>query len=269
MPLDSIDHWRTVRPHCRAPRIADPAQSEFASNERVDIMKTKMTTAALAVFAALAVQGASAATVSWADWTSDDSTTVSGSLTVDGSPVSVTYSGAQYAFAQLNGAGTNYWSPTVPYLSSAVSNAPGTPDIVSLSAAGTSVITFSAPVVNPLIALVSWNGANVTFGGGADSQVYDIDYLSSGCGFFGCGSYGSPTSNSFVGVGELHGVIELVGTYSTITFTDSTNEFWHGLTVGAFATSAPVPEPGGIGMMLLGLGVVGALVRRRKGRDAA
>ena len=38
------------------------------------------------------------------------------------------------------------------------------------------------------------------------------------------------------------------------------------MTVGAFATS--VPEPGELGMMLLGLGVVGALARRRKSPDA-
>jgi hypothetical protein len=230
-------------------------------------MKTKMHAAALAAFLALAVQGASAATVSWADWNSDTASTVSGTVTVDGSPVSVTYSGAPYAFDQLNGAGTNYWLPNSPYLSSSVSNAPGTPDIVGLSDAGTSVLTFSAPVVNPLIALVSWNGANVTFGGGTDTQTYNIDYLSSGCGYWGCGTYSSPTSNSFVGSGELHGVIELVGTYSSISFTDTTGEYWHGLTVGAFATS--VPEPGELGMMLLGLGVVGALARRRKSSDVA
>jgi len=230
-------------------------------------MKTKMNAAALAAFLALAAQGASAATVSWADWSSDTASTVSGTVMVDGSPVAVTYSGTPYAFDQLNGAGTNYWLPNSPYLSASVSNSPGTPDIVGLSDAGTSVITFSAPVVNPLIALVSWNGANVTFGGGADTQTYNIDYLSSGCGYWGCGTYASPTSNSFVGSGELHGVIELVGTYSSISFTDTTAEYWHGLTVGAFATS--VPEPGELGMMLVGLGVVGALARRRKSTDAA
>ena len=104
-------------------------------------------------------------------------------------------------------------------------------------------------------------------GGGTDTQTYDINYLSSGCGYWGCGTYASPTSKSFVGSGELHGVIELIGTYSSISFTDTVGENWHGLTVGAFASS--VPEPGELGMMMLGLGVVGALARRRKSRAAA
>ena len=139
------------------------------------------------VMGALLAQGALAAPVAWTDWTSTTSNTVAGSLLVGSTSVGVTYSGAQYSFAQVSGSGTDYWLPAVPYVSPTVSNAPIGTDIVALSAAGTSTITFSAPVVNPLIALVSWNGARVTFGGGADTQTYNIQYLSSGCGFWGCG----------------------------------------------------------------------------------
>jgi hypothetical protein len=207
---------------------------------------------------------ASWAAVDWTDWTSKTSDTVSGSVLVDSTPVSVTYSGAQYSFAQLNGIGTNYWAPTTPYLSPMVGNAPGTSDIVALSASGTSTITFSQPIVNPLIALVSWNRANVTFGGGTDLQTYNIQYLSSGCGYWGCGTYATPTGNSFIGSGELHGVIELLGTYSSISFTDSTPENWHGLTVGVEGGLATtVPEPATDALLMAGLLVVGLGVRRR------
>jgi hypothetical protein len=216
------------------------------------------------VVGALATQGA-LAQVDWTDWTSTTSNTVTGTLMVGSTPVGVTYSGVQYSFAQVSGAGTNYWSPTTPYISATVPNAPPGTDIVALNDAGTSTITFSAPVVNPLIALVSWNGAHVTFGGGSDPQTYNIQYLSFGCGFWGCGSYGTPTANSFVGVGELHGVIELLGTYQTFTFTDSTPENWHGLTIGVEGGIATtVPEPGTYALMLTGLGIVGWGVRRRK-----
>ena len=217
---------------------------------------------ALAVLAAAAVPS-HAGTVDWANWTSSGTQVVNGNAVAGSSTVGITFSG-NYSFAQLNNTGFNYWqSPATPYLSGAVSNAPANSDIIGLSDAGTFTITFSAPVVNPLIGLVSWNGANVTFGGGTDTQTYDIQYLSSDCGYWGCGSYGSPTATSFTGVGELHGVIELLGTYSSITFTDSTSEYWHGLTVGFESLATTVPEPAGAPLMLAGLGALAFALRRR------
>jgi len=231
-----------------------------------DLPRYARTGLAALISSTLAVAAAQAATVNWTDWTSKTSNTVSGSVIADSTSIGVTYGGVQYSFAQINGVGTDFWSPTTPYLSPTVSNSPTPVDIVALSAAGTSTITFSQAVVNPLIALVSWNGAKVTFGGGADSQTYNIQYLSSGHGYWGTGSFGSPTSNSFTGVGELHGVIELVGTYKTISFTDTTPEGWHGLTVG-FESVAAVPEPSVAWLMLAGLPLM-AFIARRRGRAA-
>jgi hypothetical protein len=226
-------------------------------------MQLKTIARSLALAAAAAAPLAHAATVDWADWTSAGTNTVGGSVVAGSSTVGVTFSGS-YGFAQINDTGFNYWqSPATPYLSSEVSNAPASSDIIALSDAGTFTITFSAPVVNPLIGLVSWNGAAVTFGGGSDTQTYDIQYLSSGCGYWGCGTYGSPTSDSFTGNGELHGVIELLGTYSSISFTDSVPENWHGLTVGFEGVATSVPEPGSLPLMLAGLGALGFALRRR------
>ena len=226
-----------------------------------------MTKPLLRSLALMSVAGAcslsQAATVDWANWTSAGTQTVSGNAVAGSATVGITFTG-DYAFTELNNTGFNYWqSPATPYMSAEVANAPANADQIGLSNAGTFTITFSQPVVNPLIGLISWNGANVTFGGGADSQAYDIQYLSSGCGYWGCGSYGSPTASSFTGVGELHGVIELQGTYSSITFTDTTPENWHGLTVGFESLASTVPEPGNLPLVLAGLGILGFAARRR------
>ena len=73
-----------------------------------------------------------------------------------------------------------------------------------------------------------------------------------------------------MGSGELHrGVIELLGTYSTISFTDTTPENWHGLTIGfEGVAAAAVPEPGVAWLMLGGLPILAVLARRR-GRTSA
>jgi hypothetical protein len=195
---------------------------------------------------------AAADTVYWTDWTATTSTApgVIGTLTIGADVVGVTFSGS-YGFAQISG-GTNYWNPSAPYLSATVSNAPPASDIIALNTGGTATITFSQPVEDPLLALVSWNGNTVDFG-------VPITVLSYGNGYWGGGT---PILNAagtgFYGSGEVHGVIELPGTYSSISFTH-TSENWHGFTVGAFDVgepqSNPVPEPTTI--VLLGAGLIG------------
>ena len=66
---------------------------------------------AVSMLVATAAQGT---TVNWTSWTAKTSNTVSGSVLAGSTMVDVTYSGAQYSFAQINGVGTNYWSPTTP-----------------------------------------------------------------------------------------------------------------------------------------------------------
>jgi hypothetical protein len=119
-----------------------------------------------------------AGTVSWVDWTGTGTNQVTGTLTLGATTIDVTYGGS-YAFAQTNGSGTNYWDPSAPYISATVPNAPPNPDIIGLSDAGTATITFSQPVTDPVIALVSWNSSDVTF---TDET---IQTLSSGCGYWG------------------------------------------------------------------------------------
>lgn len=210
----------------------------------------------IAALAALATAGlAQAGTVSWTDWTSaiDGTATVNGSLTSGGSTVGVTFVGA-HGTVQTNG-GTNYWSPSGPYLSATVGNEPPASDIIELNAGGTAIITFTQAVVDPLIALVSWNGNTVDFG-------VPIEVLSFGSGFWGNGTpVLNATGTGFFGSGEVHGVIRLPGTYTSIIFTH-TSENWHGLTVGVVALADnQAPEPSSV--LLAGLALAGAALRRR------
>jgi hypothetical protein len=221
-------------------------------------MRTRWSSVIAGLFALTACTTVQAAIVSWTDWTAVTTAAPGalGTLDVNGTAVGVTYSGPS-AFVQTSG-GINYWNPSAPYISSTVSNAPPGTDLVALSPGGTKTISFSTPVVDPLLALVSWNGNTVDFN-------TPIQFLSFGAGFWGNGTpILNANADGFFGQGEVHGVVRLPGTFTSITFTD-TSENWHGFTVGVVGLATPngAPEPGTIA--LLGLALAGlSFARRRK-----
>jgi hypothetical protein len=190
--------------------------------------------------------------------------------------VGVTYSGL-YSFVQLgNGTVdvTNYWTePSAgqePYTGNTViDNAPTASEMIALNLAALHTITFSTPVLNPVMALVSM--------GAPDSPVttlnpvtYNFDHsfnvLSNGVGYWSWVNGNVPgsatqSSNSLTGI-EFHGAIQFLGTLSSISWSSPQNEDWHGFTVGA--PGDPVPEPAT--MMLFGTGIIGlaGVIRRRR-----
>jgi hypothetical protein len=131
-------------------------------------------------FAALGA--AQAATIAWTNWTAVDAVagTATGVLDVNGTPVTVTYSGPAYAFGQT-GVGTNYFAPNTPYLSALVENSPPAAEMLALNLGGTVTISFSQPIEDFFIALVNWNGNTVDFN-------TEIEIVSFGAGFWGNGT---------------------------------------------------------------------------------
>ena len=207
----------------------------------------------VALAASVVLAAPASAQVSWTDWTSVGTNSVSGSMMFNATPVNVTFTGA-YSFAQL-GCGTDFWLPASTYTGAGVPNAPTNCELIGLNSGGLKTITFSQAVVNPLIGLVSWNGQpTVSFNG-------PLQIVANGCGYWGCGTM-SVNGNDLSTSGEVHGTIRLVGSYTSVSFTDG-SENWHGITVGAENLNV-VPEPSTYLLMAAGLAGVFAIARRRR-----
>lgn len=196
--------------------------------------------------------------VSWVDWTSANSTSATG--TANG--VTVNFSGAINPSAQTSG-GINYWAsfPSTYVAPPVVDNGPTSSDIIRLtggSGTGTQTLTFSTPVVNPVMTVLSLGqlGTPVTYNFNTPFTI-----LNNGPGFWGSGPLASLPGNTLEGR-EGHGLIQFTGTFSSISWTVPTAEFWHGFTVGIPDSAAPVPEPASL--LMLGSGLAGLAAWRRR-----
>jgi fibronectin-binding autotransporter adhesin len=185
----------------------------------------------------------------WVDWTSADTGSVYGSITLpDSTVINVTYTGPRY-FAQTSG-GINYWS-SVPatYTGGNVGNGPATSDIIGIGAGSQrDVLTFSSPVANPVMAIMSLNGPGFVFD-------QDFTVLNSGCGYWGCATLLDNPTNHLVsaGGGEGHGIIQFGPNVSSIGWSEDGSENWRGITVGiAGPASSEAPEPASIVCVLSG-----------------
>ena len=218
---------------------------------------------------------ANAAEITWATFTgwNQGNQLVSGSI----GSVGVTMQGNGDQFdVQMGGHAFNgntfysdIWTPDSTYSSSFghgpyYNPNPGNSDIIKLNNAGTETITFSHPVTNPLIALMSWNGSVVSFandrGVGYSNDPITILNTGGANAHWGSGSIALAGTGFNGTVGESNGLIEVLGTYRTITFTDATGEYWHGFTVGV-----PTPIPAALFFVAPALAGVFGFLRRKAG----
>lgn len=206
------------------------------------------------------------AQVNWAAWTAatngNTTGTATGSTMSGGNTIGVTYTGNVF-FSQLNGSGTNYWLPASTYTNATSGSGPSTPDVIALTGGtgtGTNTITFSAPVNNLFMAIVSLGpGSQFTFD-------HPFTILGQGTDLWGGSNSGLTQSGMTLFGAEGSGVIEFTGPITSVSWTDPNYENWHGFTVGAGALAqvTTTPEPSSLALLATGLVSLVPVVRRRR-----
>ena len=173
---------------------------------------------------------ASADTIYWTNWSNN----TDGHITTPQGIISVTYSG------ELDGLSRKYpsWNPSTSYADGmVVDNAPPpSGNMIKLFGGSDTVntITFSAPLVNPVVSIWSLGqigtsatfefiNATPTFVAGGPSAEYDGGPIS--------------ISGNTVSGSEANGTVTFLGTFSSISWNNPLFEFYYGFTVGVGSAS--------------------------------
>ena len=215
---------------------------------------------ALSLLSAVAPKSASATPIDWATWSSNSTGTISGL------GITITYSGQMDG---ISSAGYPSWTPTGTFSGGTVGNPPpSSGHMIQLTGGTTTVdtIVFSAPVVNPVMAIWSLgnSGSAASFNFTA-SEPFTIQSGGPSAEFGGSAIFVCSGNSLAVCGAEGNGTIQFQGTFSSISWTNPTFENYYGFTIGAPSSATAVPEPASI--LLIASGLVGVI--RLRGRKAA
>jgi len=120
-------------------------------------------------------------------------------------------------------------------------------------------VTFSTPVVNPVMAIWSLGQSGIT--ASFDFIGATPVFVSGGPSAQYGGSSIAVSGTSVTGV-EGNGTVQFIGTYSSISWTNPVYENWYGFNVGA----SPVPLPSAMLLFASGLAGFLGIARRRSAK---
>jgi hypothetical protein len=198
----------------------------------------------------------------WTDWTSATAGNATGSAAGTLNGIGITYSGEVLSNRVINGSFAASWAPSTSFVGGTVTTSPATVgDIITLDGAytGTNTLTFASPITNPVLAIWSLGqpGASASFTFNAtptkEAGGPNINY----------GGSSIVVTGNVVSGSEGNGTVQFTGTFTSLSWTD-TVENYYGFTVGmAGPSAAPIPEPSTWALLGVGLVALGLRARRR------
>jgi len=209
----------------------------------------------------LAIAAPVSAQTVWTDWTSATAGSPgSAAGTLNG--IDVTYSGQVMGNRVINGAFSPAWAPSTSFVGGTVTTSPASVgDIITLNGTftGTNTLSFASPITNPLVAIWSLGApgvpASFTFSATPTLQV--------GGPNVNFGGSSVAVAGDVVSGREGNGVVQFEGTFTSLSWTDTFENFY-GFTVGtAGVVVTPVPEPATWALLTGGLLALGLRPRRR------
>lgn len=213
---------------------------------------------------------APADTIYWADWTSriigQTTGSAQGTISVPSNPVGVTYTGEVTSETRTDNSYPS-WGPAASFTGGDVGNAPPPGDIVTQyggPGTGVNTITFSQAIHNPVMAIWSLgNPGTVTQYVFPSNELVNIQGGGPNNEYGGSSIYLVTGANAITG-NEGNGVIEFIGDYNSISFTNPINEGYYGFTLGIVGIAVPEPAT----PTLFATAVVALCTLRRRGTRA-